>query len=104
MLASRHGAGTYLLGDRDPVSTSAIVAALREGLGRAPLLWPAPVGLVTRLSRLVGRPGLAQRLFGNLVVEADRFRADFGWREVSDTRAALRRTAQAFAAHSSGAG
>lgn len=104
VLASWNGAGTYLVGDRDPVSTSEIVAALREGLGRAPLLWPAPVGLVTRLSRLVGRPGLAQRLFGDLVVEADRFRADFGWCEVTETRASLRQAAQAFAARSSRVG
>jgi nucleoside-diphosphate-sugar epimerase len=70
--------GDFLVGDPQPVSTSDMVAALRRGMGRAPALLPAPVSLARRALRLAGREALAERLFGDLELDAARFRAEFG--------------------------
>lgn len=91
-------AGTFVLGDRTPLSTSAIVRHLREGAGRSPALVPVPVGLVRRLATLLGRQGAARRLFGDLEVDSAGFRHAFGDTDVVDTPAALRATGAAAAA------
>lgn len=83
--------GTYLLGDRAPLSTGEIVAALREGLGRRPALLPAPAGLMRAIAGLVGYGGHAQRLFGDLEVDSSRFRAQYGWDDEVETRQVLAR-------------
>jgi nucleoside-diphosphate-sugar epimerase len=72
--------GAYLVGDAEPVSTSDMVAAMRRGMGRAPALLPAPAALARRALRLAGREALAERLFGDLELDASGFRAAFGWR------------------------
>lgn len=88
----------YVLGDREPLSTAAIVAALREGLGRAPRLFRAPALLMLAAASALGRGGAYQRLFGDLDVDAVAFRRDFGWRDATDTRAALIEAATAYRA------
>lgn len=98
VLARRDGpmsSAPYLLGDRDSVSTSAIVATLREGLDRSPGLVRVPAGFMRMVAGLIGRPGTATRLYGDLAVDSSRFRRDFGWTDVTDTRTTLRLTAKA---------
>jgi nucleoside-diphosphate-sugar epimerase len=87
--------GTFVLADRDPVSTSDIVAALRAGLGRAPMLLPVPTGLLRPALRALGARGADQRLFGDLEVDSRGFRAAFSWSDVVDTRTTLQATAAA---------
>lgn len=87
-------AGTFVLGDREALSTAAIVTTLREGLRRPPLLLPAPPALIGMGLGLAGRAGMARRLLGDLEVESSRFREAAGWTDVTDTRASLRETAQ----------
>lgn len=87
-------AGTYLLGDRDPVSTAEIVRHLREGCGRTHLLVPAPASLLRAAASLAGCPGLYRRLFGDLEVDASGFREAFGWEDVTDTGTSLREAAR----------
>jgi nucleoside-diphosphate-sugar epimerase len=88
-------AGTYLIGDRRPVSTSEIVGALREGLGRSRMLLPAPVPLLRPVLSAIGAAGAYQRLFGDLEVDSSRFRHAFGWNDVVDTLSVLRLCAAA---------
>lgn len=85
-------AGTFVLGDRAPVSTSAIVRALRAGAGRSAPLLPLPTSLVRRLAGLAGFAGHAQRLFGDLEVDASRFRSTYRWSDVVETATTLRAT------------
>ncbi len=87
--------GSYNLGDSAPVSTAAIVAALRAGLGRRPSLLPVPPVLMNKVAAATGQGAFARRLFGDLHVSSDAFRRDFGWRDVVDTGASLARMAAA---------
>ena len=91
-------AGTFVLGDDAPLSTSDIVTELRAGLGRRPALLRCPATLAGRVLEGLGRGGLAERLFGDLEVDASGFRRAFGWRDAVDTRSALREAAQAWTA------
>ena len=89
-------AGTYLVGDREPVATTAIVRALREGLGRRAMLVPAPLRLLRpALSALgaLGAAGAFQRLFGDLELDSGGFRRAYAWDDVVDTASALRQAA-----------
>lgn len=83
--------GTYVLGDRAPLSTGEIVAALRHGLGRSPGLVPVPPTLMRGAARVAGFGGHAQRLLGDLEVDSSRFRQRYGWEDEVETRAVLAR-------------
>ena len=91
----RPRAGRFVLGDREPLSTSDIVRHLREGAGRASRLLPMPTGLVRRLAHLLGRGAQADRLLGDLDIDAGGFRSAFAWEDVVDTATVLRRTGAA---------
>jgi nucleoside-diphosphate-sugar epimerase len=86
-------AGTYLVGDREPVSTTTIVQALREGLGRPAMLVPAPLRVLRPALTALGAAGAFQRLFGDLELDSSGFRRAFAWDDVVDTASALRRAA-----------
>lgn len=83
--------GCYVLGDRTPLSTGDIVAALRRGHGRRPLLLPVPAGWMRAAAGMLGFGGHAQRLLGDLEVDSARFRAEHGWTDEVDTREVLAR-------------
>ncbi|WP_375461267.1 NAD-dependent epimerase/dehydratase family protein [uncultured Enterovirga sp.] len=90
LVLDRPASGTFVLGDAEPLSTSAILRRLREGAGqRAPLL-PLPVGLVRNIAVRLGREGMARRLFDDLAVDSRGFRERFGFRDVVDTATSLR--------------
>lgn len=91
----RPAPGTFVLGDPEPLSTSAIVRHLRDGAGgRMPFL-PLPVGLVRACAATLGRGGAARRLFGDLAVDSRGFRERFGFRDVVDTAVSLRQAGAA---------
>lgn len=91
-------AGTYLLGDAEPLSTSDIVRHLAAGLGRAPWLVPAPRRLIRAAATALGRGGIEARLFGDLEVDSSRFRQAFAWHDVIDTATSLAAGARSAAA------
>lgn len=91
-------AGTFHVHDGPALSTTEIVAALRDALGRPQRLFPLGV-----VGRAVARrmPLIApavRRLYGSLEVSDARFRAAFRWTPAIETRAALAETAAAYAA------
>lgn len=88
-ILARPRPGTYLLGDRAPLSTGEIVAALRQGTGRRPGLLPVPVGPMRLAASLAGFGGHAQRLFSDLELDSSRFRAACDWNDEVETRAVL---------------
>jgi nucleoside-diphosphate-sugar epimerase len=88
-------AGTYLIGDREPCSTSDIVRALRHGLGRRAMLLPAPLHLLRPALAAIGAGSAYQRLFGDLELDSSGFRGAFAWTDIVDTAAALRAAAAA---------
>ena len=77
-------AGPFIACDRQAVSVAEIVAAMREGSGRRPMLFAVPDALLAAALRLMGRGGAWRRLTGALVARADRLEA-LGWKQVEDT-------------------
>jgi nucleoside-diphosphate-sugar epimerase len=84
----------YNLGDASPLSTTEIVRAIGEGLGRQPRLFAVPPRLARGAAAALGREGLHQRLFGNLEVDSSAFRHAYGWRDIVETRTSLAEAAR----------
>ncbi len=84
----------YLVADPEPIGVAGIVAALRQGLGRAPGLIAVSPGLLRTAAALVGQSRRFNLLAGGLVARPDALlRA--GWRPRVETQAALARLASA---------
>lgn len=87
-------AGSYVLGDAAPVSTTQMVTAIREGLGRPPRLLPMPPAVLAALLRATGKQAMAAQLLGDMAVDAAAFARDFAWTPEADTLAGLRAMAK----------
>jgi len=86
VLTSQEGEGEiFLAADNEPISVSEMVAAMREGLGRAPHLIRVPAGGVKRLMTTFGKEAEWERLSGNFVIDAAKLRA-IGWTPRVKTR------------------
>ncbi|KAB0682659.1 NAD-dependent epimerase/dehydratase family protein [Aureimonas leprariae] len=81
--------GTFLVADDGPLDPAEIVAALREGAGRARRVLPAPSGLAKAAARLLGKGDAFATATGGLVVSNARARNTLGWRP-AEAREALR--------------
>jgi nucleoside-diphosphate-sugar epimerase len=81
--------GLFHLHDGPPLSTTDIVATLRQALGRPARLFP-PTTLGARAMRQIPAVGpIARRLVGSLELSDALFRRGFQWEPWRDTRAAL---------------
>jgi nucleoside-diphosphate-sugar epimerase len=74
--------------DPEPLSVPAMVAAMREGLGRRPGLVAAPQALIEAACRALGRSEAFERLAGSLVARPSALQA-LGWVPPVETRAGL---------------
>ncbi len=92
---------TYLVADAAPLTLPEIIAALRAGEHRNPLLWPLPPALLAGVFRTANRMDEWQRLAGDLVVDPAKLMAA-GWRPAVETRAGLAAMAQAASPRKSG--
>jgi nucleoside-diphosphate-sugar epimerase len=79
---------TYVVADPQPVSLADMVAALRDGLGKAPGLIAVPPGLVRFGLTAIGRGHNWDQLNGPLIVDPAKLIAA-GWRPNPDTKGAL---------------
>jgi UDP-glucose 4-epimerase len=79
---------TLLVADDTPVSVAQMIAAMRRGLGRSPLLFGVPAPVLRSSLRLIGRDELYERLTRSLVVDCSALRG-IGWRPSVETLAAL---------------
>lgn len=80
--------GVYLVADDGALTAPDIIAALRTGAGRQAGLIPAPQWAIRAALTALGRGSAAERLFGDLVVDAAKLKAT-GWRPVEATKPAL---------------
>jgi UDP-glucose 4-epimerase len=86
---------TFVVADRTPVTLGDIVAALRDGLGRRPLLLPFPTAPIAAVLRAVGRHEMWDRLGGELVVDPGKLlRA--GWQPAIQTSSGLSKMAREY--------
>jgi nucleoside-diphosphate-sugar epimerase len=78
----------FIVADPEPLDIAAIVAALREGLGRKPGLIPVPSFMLRLGAMLAGKSEAYERVAGSLVARPDALMR-LGWRPVSSTRDGL---------------
>lgn len=74
----RAAGSTFLVADPEPLTVSAIIRALRRGLGRRGGLLPVPPGLVVAAARLAGRGDEVDRLRHTLVADPSKL-LSLGW-------------------------
>lgn len=85
---------TFLVSDDEDLSTAALLRRMAAALGRPARLIPVPAGLITLGARLIGRPGIAQRLCGSLQVDIGKTKSLLGWVPPVSVDEGLRRTAE----------
>ena len=90
----KRDSGSFIVADDAPVTMAEIIRAVRHGLGGRAMLLPVPEVAVAAALRLTGKADLADRLTGDLVVDAARLRAS-GWSPRETTAAALAAAARA---------
>jgi nucleoside-diphosphate-sugar epimerase len=84
---------TFLVSDDEDLSTAVLLRRMAAALGRPARLIPLPAGLITLGAKLIGRPGIAQRLCGSLQVDIGKTKAVLDWSPPVSVDEGLRRTA-----------
>ncbi len=102
LLCATHPAAagrTYLVSDGEDISTSDLLRALGEAMGRPARLFPFPAGLLMGAAALLGRRGQAERLLGSLRIDSGRIRRELDWQPPFTVQQGLQRTAQWYRDH-----
>jgi nucleoside-diphosphate-sugar epimerase len=71
---------TFLVSDGEDVSTSELLRRMGQAMGRPARLIPVPAGWLNVAAVMVGKPDVAQRLYGSLQVDIEKTRRLLGWR------------------------
>ncbi|MGU3574329.1 NAD-dependent epimerase/dehydratase family protein [Brucellaceae bacterium C25G] len=79
---------TYLVADQSAVNIAEIIASLRQGMGRQPMLVPFPHKLLELMANLTGQQKSLQALTGPLMVSSEKL-AKTGWHAPTDTKIRL---------------
>ncbi|HLT25540.1 MAG TPA: NAD-dependent epimerase/dehydratase family protein [Zeimonas sp.] len=87
---------TFLVSDREDLSTPELLRRVAEALGTRARLFPVPAGLLMRAAAVLGRGPMARRLCASLRVDAGKAQARLGWTPPVPVDAALHATAQHF--------
>jgi nucleoside-diphosphate-sugar epimerase len=77
-----------IVADPEPLTVATMIAAMREGLGRRPGVFPVPAALMEAAFRATGRSEAFARLAGSLVASPAALR-QLGWVPPAETRAGL---------------
>ena len=77
-----------IVADPEPLTVADMIAAMREGLGRRPGVFPMPAALMEAAFRAMGRSEAFARLAGSLVASPSALR-QLGWVPAAETRAGL---------------
>ncbi|MAS95546.1 MAG: hypothetical protein CMO55_20285 [Verrucomicrobiales bacterium] len=77
--------GNYHVADDELVSLREIVGALRAKLGRSPGLMPFPPAFLAFCLKALGREGMAEGLFGDLILDTSKVKKTFAWKPIWTT-------------------
>ncbi|MFI8608334.1 UDP-glucose 4-epimerase family protein [Pseudomonas sp. NPDC077649] len=86
----------FLVSDGEDLSTTELLRRTGQSLGRPARLLPIPTFMLATAARLLGKPGIAQRLCGSLQVDIGKTRALLGWQPPVTVDEALAKTARHF--------
>lgn len=89
----------FLASDGEDLSSTELLRRTAKALGRPARLVPVPAALLVGAARLLGRPGIAQRLCGSLQVDIEKNRVLLGWTPPVSVDRALTKTASHFLEH-----
>jgi nucleoside-diphosphate-sugar epimerase len=87
---------TFMASDQRDVSTTELLQLLGHALGKPARLIPVPQTWLEAGLKLVGKSGIAQRLCGNLTVDATPATHLLGWKPVVSIEQGLQATARHF--------
>jgi len=90
---SSMGAGErFFVSDGVDVSTAELLSTIAECVGKPLRLIPVPLGVMRAGARVLGVPGIAEQLLGNLQVDLSKSRAVFDWESSCSLRDEVRFT------------
>lgn len=98
-LCVRHPAAagkTFLVSDGEDLSTPELIRRLAAAMGRSPRLLSVPPAWLRVVTRLLGRPGVYQRLCGSLQVDSGLARRTLDWTPPETVNVGLARTVENF--------
>ncbi|MEZ9525743.1 NAD-dependent epimerase/dehydratase family protein [Enterovibrio norvegicus] len=88
------GYDRYLVSDGNDVSTSELLNDIGLALGKRARLFPFPALGIKLVTKLIGKPGICDRLYGNLQVDTSNTTIKLGWIPPFSYSEALRMTAK----------
>lgn len=86
---------TFLVSDNEDLSTVALLTRLAQAMNRKPRLFHVPLWFLRLSTKLIGQPGLYDRLCGSLQVDITPTLQRLGWRPPLSVGEGLRKTAAA---------
>lgn len=87
---------TFLVSDDEDVSTTQLLCRMAKVMGKAALLLPAPVWLLTNSAALFGRSSVVRRLCDSLQLDISKTKKLLGWHPPVTLDEGLERTATAW--------
>ncbi|MGF1689535.1 SDR family oxidoreductase [Photobacterium japonica] len=82
---------TFLVSDDDDVSTSELLRQMAYAMGKTPRLLPIPQIWLMALTRWLGKPGIGERLCGDLQLDIDATKTCLDWHPPYNLADALQR-------------
>jgi len=90
---------TFMISDQHDLSTTDLLRGLGAALGSPARLLPVPQGVLEASLKLIGKGGMAQRLCGDLAVDAQPATELLSWRPAVTVQQGLQITAEHFLRH-----
>ncbi|KAF0220654.1 MAG: NAD-dependent [Geobacteraceae bacterium] len=87
---------TYLVSDREDVSTPELIRRVASALGRPARLIPFPTDLMRLAGRMLGKSSAVERLVGSLQVDNSKIQKELGWKPPFTMQEGLQSTAEWF--------
>ena len=87
---------TLLVSDGEDLSTTQLLRRMGAALGKPARLIPVPVPVLKLGAALVGKPELAQRLFGSLQVDMSKTTELLGWTPPFSVDEGLKKAAEGY--------
>jgi len=85
---------TFLLNDREDVSTPELIKKIASALEKPARLFPIPPFLMRLAGKFIGKSEAIDRLFGSLTIDSSKIRKELGWKPPYTMEYGLRETAR----------
>jgi len=84
----------FLISDGEDISTSDLLRRVAKAYGASSRLLPVPVFLMRFTANILGRSGVADRLFGNLQIDPSKAYSLLGWKPIVQMDDQLKKMAE----------